>query len=97
MDSSVAIILLAATSTLSNLFIYCFFGEIATENYDQMGECLYFDSNWFNLPNKLQKYLVLMIANMQKPMYYHGFEVAKLDLRTFIQVKILPVSFQFCS
>lgn len=88
-DSSVAIILLGASSALSNLFIYCCFGEWATRNYDQMSECLYYDSNWFNLPNKLQKYLVLMIANMQKPMYYHGFEVAIMDLQTFILVKFI--------
>lgn len=27
-----------------------------------------------------------MIQNMQKPIYYHGFDVAVMDLRTFISV-----------
>lgn len=60
---------------------------LATDSFEQMSNCLYYDSNWFDLPVELQKYLIVMIAYMQKPLYYHGFEVAKLDLRTFIQVR----------
>lgn len=87
MDSSVAVILLASSSSLSNLFIYCYFGKLATESFEQMSDCLYYDFVWHNLPNKLQKYLVVMIANMQKPIFYRGFHFAVLNLNTFIQVR----------
>lgn len=86
MDSSMAVILLASSSSLSNLFIYCYFGKLATECFEQMSDCLYYDFGWHDLPIGLQKYLVVMIENMQKPIYYHGFRFAVLDLRTFIQV-----------
>lgn len=82
-----AIVVEAATSTLSNLFLYCYFGMLATQSYEEMSDYLYFDSYWFALPSKLQKYPIIMITNMQKPLYYHGFEVAPLNLRTFILVR----------
>lgn len=87
MDLSLAMVLLSASSATSNIFVYCFFGMLATCNFVQMSDCLYYNSNWYNFSIKLQKYLVIMIANMQEPIYYHGFEVAKLDLRTFIQAR----------
>lgn len=87
MDLSVAFILMGAISSISNLFIYSYYGELATGSFENMSECLYYDLNWLNLPTNVQKYVVVMIAKMQKPVYYHGFEFAVLDLRTFIQVK----------
>lgn len=43
---------------------------------------------WHKLPTELQKYFILMIRNMQKPLYYHGFEVARLDLQMFSKVSM---------
>lgn len=77
---------LAATSIgFSNLFIFCFFGKLATECFEMISDCIY-EMEWYAQPNELQKYFILMIVNMQKPIYYHGFDVAKLELRTFITV-----------
>lgn len=87
MDSSVAIVLVGASAATGNVFIYCYYGMLATESYEQMSDYLYYDLNWYDLPNKIQKYLVIMIGNIQKPIYYHGFEIAQLNLRTFIQVR----------
>lgn len=89
MDASIAIILMAASTALSNLFVYCYFGQLATESFEQMRDYLYEGLHWFKLTIKLQKYIVLMLLNMQKPIYYHGFGVALLNLRTFIQVRII--------
>lgn len=50
---------------------------------------LLFESEWQCLPVNLQKYVIVMIADMQRPVYYHGFEVAILDLETFSKVKPL--------
>lgn len=67
-------------------FLYCYFGKSATDSYAKMADRL-FESDWQKLPIELQKYLILMIANMQRPLYYHGFGIAALDLETFIKVK----------
>lgn len=50
-----------------------------------MCDCV-FEDNWHVLPAELQRYFILMIANMQKPIYYHGFGVAILNLNTFVKV-----------
>ena len=71
----------------SNLFLYCYYGKLATESYAKMSNCLY-ECNWRNLPVKMQKYLVVMIGNSQLPMYYHGFKVAILNLETFTKVSV---------
>lgn len=84
---------LASTSVgISNLLLYCYFGELTTESYAMMSDCVY-NMDWYEQPNELQRYFVLMIQNMQKPIYYHGFEVANLDLRTFIKVSEVFVKF----
>lgn len=71
-----------------NLFIHCFYGRVATDSYAKMSDCVYFEMKWQKLPSESQKYVVLMIRNMQKPIYYHGFDVAIMDLNTFIRVSV---------
>lgn len=68
------------------IFLYCYFGALGTESYEKMADAL-FESNWPDLPVTLQKYIVIMIAGMQKPIHYHGFGIANLNLKTFISVK----------
>lgn len=46
-----------------------------------------FEMNWQELPNGLQKYFILMIANMQKPIYYFAGGIVVLDLYTFTNVR----------
>lgn len=84
-DKNVLTILAATTVSSSNLFIYCYFGKLATESYQNMADCLY-ESNWWELPVELQKYFLLMNVNMQRLLFYHGFEVAVLNLETFSKV-----------
>lgn len=70
---------------LSHLFVYCFFGKLATESFEKMAYCLY-ESNWYGLSVDLQKNFILMIENAQIPIFYHGFEMLVLNLETFTQV-----------
>lgn len=67
------------------MFLYCYLGKLATESYEKMADCL-FESDWQKLPVALQKYVIVMIADMQKPICYHGFGMYKLDSQTFIAV-----------
>lgn len=67
------------------MFLYCFFGKLASESFEQMADCLY-ECNWYGLPVGLQKYFILMIGNAQRPLYYHGFGIAVLNLKTFSKV-----------
>lgn len=81
--------LMVTTSvSMSNLFLFCYFGKLGTESYEMMADCIYLYMNWHELPIGLQKYFILMLANMQEPLYYQGFGVTKsrLELETFIGV-----------
>lgn len=68
------------------IFLYCLFGRLATDQFDELSNYL-FDSDWPNLPVKLQKYYILMLANVQQPHYFDGFGVLVLDLETFRKVR----------
>lgn len=84
-DIGLGLGLVMITNGISNLFVYCFFGKLATESFLNMSNCLY-ESNWPDLPVKLQMYMVIMIRNTENPLYYHGFGLAVLDLETFTTV-----------
>lgn len=56
-----------------------------------MADCIY-ELAWRKLTNGLQKYFIILIANMQRPFYYHGFGIANLDLETFTKVKIIAIN-----
>lgn len=68
------------------LFLYCYFGKLATDSFVNMADCLY-ESRWQNLSIDLQKYLVIMMANAQAKYHFHGFKIAVLNLDTFRKVK----------
>lgn len=78
----ISMALLIGTATL---FIYCYFGKLATESYEKMSDCL-FECNWPDLHPRLQKYLIIIIGNAQRPVYYNGSGMAVLNLETFTKV-----------
>lgn len=43
--------------------------------------------NWYRLPIRLQKHLIIVIGNMQAPLHYDGFGVVFLNLDTFSRVR----------
>lgn len=49
---------------LSNVSLYNYFGQLASDSYEKMGNSLY-EMNWYELPIDLQKSLFLMMANVQ--------------------------------
>lgn len=81
------ILSMAAACGIFNFFLCCFYGKLATESYAKMTDSL-FESNWPDLSNHLQKYFILMIANAQRPLKYHGFRIIFLDLETFCKVDL---------
>lgn len=77
---------MATCLSSSTLFLYCLFGKLSTGSFESIGDDLY-DFDWIRLPYKLQKYFILMIGNAQRPIVYHGFNIAELNLETFTKVR----------
>lgn len=91
-DFNLGILIVAVLTSAANLFVYCYYGKIASDSYVKMADYM-FESNWQPLSVDLQKYFILLIGNTQRPLYYHGFSVAVLNLETFCTVrKILDKS-----
>lgn len=82
---NVCIMIIAFVSGLLNMFVYCYLGKTATDNYAAFADCVY-GSQWPMLPIKLQRFVQLMIGNAQRRLYYDGFGVVVLDLETFTSV-----------
>lgn len=74
--------------TLLNVFPYCFYGQMITECFAKMSDCL-FDLKWQKFSPKFQKNIGVMLMYTQKPTYFHGFEVLVLNLNTFLGVSDL--------
>lgn len=72
------------------MFLYCYFGRMATESFMDMTDCL-FESNWLNLSVDLQKFFILMIGNARRPMFYNGSRIATVNLETFTAVSLYPL------
>lgn len=88
MGFDVSILVIALFACAFNPFLYCYFGKMTTECYINMADRLY-ESNWQQLPIDMQKYFILLLANMHKPLYYHGFGILILNLETFQSVRII--------
>lgn len=84
-DFSLAIVCAGFGMANVNLFLFCYFGKYATESFEKMAECLY-ESEWQGLATDLQKYLILMIGNAQRPLFYNGNKMINLKLETYCTV-----------
>lgn len=85
-DFTIIITMVALVVGTMNLFIYCYFGKLATESFENMPHLLY-NYNWQDIPVELQRHFVIIIQAMQKQIFYHGFGIAVLNLQTFTSVK----------
>lgn len=87
MDLSLIAMIVSTSISSSNLFLYCYNGQLASDRYLAMANIL-FESKWYCLPLEMQKYFLLMIGNAQQNLYYHGFDLARLNLQTYCQVRL---------
>lgn len=72
-------------TSVANLYLYCFAGAIVSNNCLMFADAL-FESNWHKMPNKFQKYFVIMIAETQQPIYLEGYGIIRISLETFTKV-----------
>lgn len=73
---------------MSTLCAYCFLGVLASTSFEDMADALY-ESDWIEFPVSMQTDLIIMIAHMQKPIYYSGFGIVEVDLITFVTVRLI--------
>lgn len=67
------------------IFMHCLLGKLVTDRFNQLPDYL-FNTKWYKLPVKVQKYFILLLANTQQPLLFHGFGIYVLDLEKFASV-----------
>ncbi|KAH0951225.1 OrL18 [Eciton burchellii] len=65
-----------------NMYILCYIGELLTEKSDQIGS-MCFMIDWYQLPAKSVRSLILMIAMSSQPMKISAGRMIDLSLTTF--------------
>lgn len=95
LDTNILLMSIAVFISSWNLFVYCFTACNSTEQYTKLADMLY-ESNWPKLTVNLQKIIILMILEAQKPIYYHGLSLVELRLGTFMKVLLLLEFSLFC-
>lgn len=76
-DLNFYMILMSLLVSGANMYFYCYYGNRSTSDYERIANCL-FESNWNEQPVELQKFFKMMIANAQRPMFYHGWQFKQL-------------------
>lgn len=76
-----------------SLYLFCNFGKLATDSFENMSDCVY-NASWQQFDVELKKYVIFMIQNAQRSLYFHGYGMLTLNLETFTQV--LAHTFRSC-
>lgn len=80
--------LVALFASLLWPYMFCNFANSVTERMLLLGDVA-FGSDWYTYPPKLQKYIVLIIARSNKPVFFSGLGLIRATLETFGKVRCL--------
>lgn len=67
------------------LFIYCFYGNLITWKCLQVADFAY-HSQFYNYPNDLKIFTLLMIQRSQRPFYITGYKITRCSLENYSRV-----------
>lgn len=67
-------------------FVLCYFATYASHSSLSIGEIVYNEIKWYQLPLSLRKRFCLIILRSQKPVHFTGFKIIRCTLETFSAV-----------
>nr|QNM41379.1 odorant receptor protein OR10 [Callosobruchus chinensis] len=67
------------------MFMICYFGVFITERGAAYKTCLY-ESNWYSCSSRFKQAMLIMMNQMQRPLYLTIGKFFPLSLQTFVQV-----------
>lgn len=65
--------------------LFCYHGNLAADRVSSVGSSAY-NSNWFHLPVEMQKFMTLIIARSQNPVYFTGLGLIDCTMEVFEKV-----------
>ena len=54
------------------MFIYCTVGEMVSTEAEKVCVAVYNETNWYRYPPHIRRYLIMIIQQMQQPLYLFG-------------------------
>lgn len=67
--------------------IICYFATYSTNRVSTINEAVY-DLNWYDYPQDVRKYILLIMAQAQVPIFFSGFKMVHCTLEIFGKVSI---------
>lgn len=88
LNMRIYIALLGIVVCSGSVLLCCYVGSFTMDTFECYASTSY-ESLWYKFPNGLQKYVLLIIAEAQRPKAFEGFGFFLLDLVTFSKVRKL--------
>lgn len=66
-------------------YLLCYFASSAIDRISNIQRCVY-DLNWYNFSPELQKFIILIMAQSQRRIYFDGLNLIRCTLATFWKV-----------
>lgn len=92
LDLNILVFFNALLSSDFAVFLYCYIGSLTTDQFLRYGDISY-ESGWYRLPIDLQTFIELIIADGQRSLSFHGFNIINLNLNAFTKVMRTVVSY----
>lgn len=70
------------------MFYICETGQDVSDRSNKFGDEIY-KCDWYLLPHKLQRMLIIILINAQEPVYIRGFGNVECTRESFKQVKLI--------
>lgn len=84
-DSDLLVGIMAVFISISIILPYCYYSSNTAYRLESVANDIY-DSLWYRLPVRLEKFYILSIASAQSPRYFTGFSMISCSLGTFTKV-----------
>lgn len=63
-------------------YFFCYFATFASDRVSSIGNIAY-TSNWYEYPQPLRRYIILIVALSQQPIHFSGLGIIRCTLETF--------------
>lgn len=82
------VMLVGLTVTLTSTYIYCYLSENITTTLTEVGD-IFYHFNWYNLPPRQQKLLMLPIQRAHIELRLTGLGIVNVSLGVFLSVRFV--------
>lgn len=80
------ILIFASTVSIATTFPYCYYSAHVSLRMQAIGDSTYISFAWYKFPASVQKNILLIIENSERPKIFSGYGTINCSLETFRKV-----------